>query len=83
MLPRAGLALAPRVGEGSLSRGTGVRPRGVQVSASVVGVEPFANREGVVAAMVLVGEGFGVDCLSGDGDKGLSGRLKGEARGEP
>jgi hypothetical protein len=80
----AGLALAPRVGESSLSLRTGVRPRGVHVSASPVGVEALASREGVVAAaIVLVGEGLGVVCLKGDGDRGDSGRRKGDARGEP
>lgn len=73
--------LAPRVGDGSLSLCTGARPRGVQILVFVVGVE-FAAR-GVEALMFLEGEGFGVDCLSGDGDKGLSGLRNGEALGEP
>jgi hypothetical protein len=46
-------------------------------------VELFASREGVVDAMALVGEGLGVDCLNGEGDKGDSGLRNGEARGEP
>ena len=57
-------------------------PRGVQDEVvSWVGVELFAIREGVV--IVLVGEGFGVDCLRGDGEAGDSGLRKGDARGEP
>ena len=32
---------------------------------------------------ILVGEGLGVDCRRGEGDAGLSGRRKGDARGEP
>jgi hypothetical protein len=62
-----------------------VRPRGVHVSASVVavGVELCASLEGVVVVAILVGEGLGVDCRSGDGDAGLSGRRNGEARGDP
>lgn len=80
-LPKPGLAFAPRVGEGSLSLVIGARPRGVHVSASVIGVELFASREGVPS--VLVGEDVGVDCLKGDGDIGLSGRRNGDARGEP
>jgi hypothetical protein len=84
MSSRPGLAFAPRVGEGSLCLGTDGRPRGVHESASLVGVEALASREGVVAvAIVLVGEGFGVVCLNGEGDNGDSGRRKGDARGEP
>ena len=79
-----GVTFAPRVGEGSLCLVTGVRPRGVHDSTSSVGVEALPNREGVVAAcIVLVGDGVGVVCLNGDGDIGDSGRRKGEARGEP
>lgn len=38
----------------------------------------------VEAVAIFVGEGFGVDWRSGDGDAGLlSGRLKGDDRGEP
>ena len=49
-----------------------------------VGVELCASLEGVVVvAAILVGEGFGVDCRSGDGDAGLSGLRNGEARGDP
>jgi len=68
MPPNPGLAFAPLVGEGSLS--LCARPRGVQVSASEVGVEWLANRDGVVvvAGIVLVGDGFGVDCRNGDGE---------------
>lgn len=86
MPPYAGLAVAPRVGESSRSLRAGSRPRGVQVSAlavGVVGVDVVASREGVVGAMVLVGEGLGVVCRNGEGDRGDSGRRKGEARGEP
>lgn len=80
----AGLAFAPRVGDGSLCLDTDARPRGVHVSVSAVGVELFANREGVVVvAIVLVGEGVGVVCLKGEGDNGDSGRRNGDARGEP
>lgn len=70
MAPNPGLAFVPRVGEGSLSLATGARPISVRVSASVVGVEMLANREGGVvdSAIFLVGEGFGVDCRKGDGE---------------
>lgn len=73
------------MGEGSLSLAVGVRPRGVHASDSAVGVEWLANREGVVdvAAIVLLGDGFGVDCRNGDGECGDSGLRKGDARGEP
>ena len=81
MPPNFGLAFAPRGGDGSDSLCAGARPRGVQVSASVVGVELFANCDGV--PVVLLGEGFGVDCRSGDGDNGLSGRRNGDARLDP
>lgn len=84
MSPRSKLEFAPRVGDGSLCLGTDGRPRGVHESVSLVGVDALASREGVVAAaIVLVGEGVGVVCLSGDGDNGDSGRRKGDARGEP
>ena len=78
--------LEPRVGDRSGSLCAGVRPRGVHVSVSVVavGVELWASLEGVdVVVVILVGEGFGVDCRSGDGDAGLSGLRNGEARGDP
>ena len=63
-------------------------PLGVHVSAdavSVVGVEARCSLDGVVVDTVAIftGDGFGVDCRSGDGDAGLSGRRKGEDRGEP
>jgi hypothetical protein len=62
-------------------------PLGVHscVEAVSVGVELCANLEGVVfdTVAIFVGDGLGVDCLRGDGDAGLSGRRKGEARGEP
>ena len=83
MPPNPGLPFAPRVGEDSLSRCAGARPLGVQASPSVAGVEPRPSFEGVVDVAILVGDGFGVDCRSGDGDAGLSGRRKGDARGEP
>lgn len=91
LAPFAPLApVAPRVGEESDGRSWIVEtsPLGVQVSAevaSLVGVDARWNLEGVVMELVviLVGEGFGVDCLSGDGEAGLSGRRKGEDRGEP
>jgi hypothetical protein len=83
MPPNPGLPFAPRVGEGSLSFSTGARPRGVHVSPSAAGVEPRPSLEGVVDVAILVGEGFGVDCRRGDGEAGLSGRRKGDARGEP
>jgi len=85
MPPKPGLFFTPGVDEGSLCR-TGVgRPRGVQVSASVVGVDSRPNLEGVVVvvAVILVGDAFGVDCRRGEGDAGLSGRWNGEDRGEP
>jgi hypothetical protein len=82
--PSPGLKFAPRVGEGSLCLGTEARPRGVHASASPVGVELLASREGVVgAAIAFDGDGLGVVCLKGDGDNGDSGRRKGDARGEP
>ena len=82
--PNPGLVFAPLVGDDSLSLGVGARPLGVQVSASVVGVELRARREGVVVvAAIFVGEGFGVDCLRGEGEAGDSGRRKGDARGDP
>ena len=84
MPPNPGLPLAPRVGEVSLSLCAGARPRGVQASPSAAGVEPRPSLEGVVdVAAILVGDGFGVDCRRGDGEAGLSGRRKGDARGEP
>lgn len=49
-------------------------------------MELRASLEGVVvvAVAILVGEGFGVDCRSGEGDVGLlSGRRNGDDRGEP
>ena len=67
-----GLEFAPRVGEEALSLIVATRPRGVQLSASVVSIEALANVDGV-----------GVDCLSGDGDAGDSGLRKGEVRGDP
>lgn len=84
MRPKPGLAVAPLVGEGSLSLATGVRPLGVHASGSV-GVEWLVSLEGVVdvVAIVLVGERFGVDCRKGDGECGDSGLRKGDARGEP
>lgn len=84
MPPNPGLLCAPLVGEGSLSLATGVRPRGVHASGSA-GVEWLANLEGVVdvAAIVLVGDGLGVDCRNGDGECGDSGLRKGDALGEP
>ena len=85
MPPNPGLEdLDALVGEGSLCLCSieATRPRGVQVSVSVVGVELFASREGVVA-IVLVGEGVGVDCRNGEGECGDSGRRNGDARGEP
>lgn len=78
--------LEARVGDRSGSLCTGVRPRGVQVSVSVVsvGVELCASLDGVeLVVAIFVGEGFGVDCRSGDGDAGLSGRRNGEVRGDP
>ncbi len=82
--PNPGLTLAPLVGEGSLSLWPGARPRGVQASTSGAGVGPRPSLEGVVDVVaILVGEGFGVDCRSGDGEAGLSGRRNGDALGEP
>jgi len=37
----------------------------------------------VAVATILVGDGFGVDCRSGEGEAGLSGRRNGETLGEP
>ena len=84
MPPNPGLAFAPLVGEGSRSLTIGVRPLGVHESASC-GVECWANLDGVVdvAAIVLVGDGFGVDCRNGDGECGDSGLRKGDGLGEP
>ena len=75
------------------SRDAGVRPaRGVVLSA--VGV-PVVDAAAAVAAAAnrepppmeppapLVGEPDGVDCRSGDGEEGDSGRRNGELRGEP
>jgi hypothetical protein len=54
------------------------------VSASVTGVELRASLDGVVTVVAILGGGLGVDCcLRGEGDAGLSGRRKGDARGEP
>ena len=80
-----GLAFDLLVDERSCSCAIDTRPRGVHVIASVPGVDCLANCEGVVevAAIVLVGDGFGVDCRSGDGECGDSGLLNGDARGEP
>lgn len=52
---------------------------------SVVGVELRWRREGVVVEPedILTGVGLGVDCRRGEGEAGLSGRRKGEDRGEP
>jgi hypothetical protein len=74
--PNPGLAFEPLVGDGSLSLAAGARPLGVQVSASVIGVELRASLDGVVPVVAI-------DCLRGEGDAGLSGRRKGDARGEP
>lgn len=64
--------------------GTGVRPRGVQVLVSIVGLEKGCpSLEGVVDAAIFVGKGLGVDCLRGEGDAGDSGRRNGEALGDP
>jgi hypothetical protein len=84
MPPNPGLATAPLVGEGSLSLTVGVSPLDVHVSASV-GVEWLANLDGVVdvAAIVLVGDGLGVDCRNGEGECGDSGLRKGDALGDP
>jgi hypothetical protein len=82
--PNPGLPLAPGVGDGSRSLRGGGRPRGVQASVSVTGVELRANLDGVVVcAAILVGDGFGVDCRNGEGDAGLSGLRNGDARGDP
>jgi len=54
------------------------------VSASTTGVELRASLDGVVTvAAILEGDGLGVLCRKGEGDAGLSGRRKGDARGEP
>lgn len=96
MPPNPGL-LAPLTGVGEVSRSllcdfgddvaNAANPLGVQESESgfvSVGVEFCANLEGVVDTVaILVGEGVGVDCLRGEGDAGLSGLRKGDARGEP
>lgn len=69
-------------GVGSCSRRAGGcgRLRGDQPSVSI-GVEP-RTRDGVVACVaILAGDGF--DCRSGERLAGLSGRRKGDARGEP
>jgi hypothetical protein len=79
----SGLALAPRVGEGSLSLETGARPLGVQESASAVAEELCANREGVLCPIGLLGEWLGVEFLNGDGECGDSGRRKGDDLGDP
>ena len=75
------------MGDLSLSRVTGASPLGVQLSVSVFGVDTRASFEGVVTvagpAGILVGDGFGVDCHSGEGDAGLSGLRNGDARGDP
>jgi hypothetical protein len=83
MSPNPGLFFAAGVGEGSLCRVGVWRPRGVQVSASLVGVDSRPSLDGVVVVAILVGDGFGVDCRRGEGEAGLSGRRKGEDRGEP
>lgn len=84
MPPNPGLLFPPRVGEGSLSLGAGASPRGVQASPSAAGVEARPSLEGVVAVVaIFVGDGFGVDWRSGEGEAGLSGRRNGDALGEP
>jgi hypothetical protein len=47
-----------------------LRPRGVQeaASASPSAVELLASRDGVVGAIVLVGDVVGVDCRRGEGE---------------
>jgi hypothetical protein len=57
------------VGDCSLSLALGVTPFGVHVSVSV-GVDWLASLEGVVdvAAIVLDGEGLGVDWRRGEGE---------------
>jgi len=79
--PNFGLELAPLVGEGAGSLIGGAKPLGVQLSASVTGVE-LLSFDGVVIA-AFVGEGFGVEFRRGDGDAGDSGLRNGEVRGEP
>lgn len=77
---------APRVGDVGGSRWDGTdatRPRGVQVSVSVVGLFEWLSFEGEGVPICFVGDVVGVvDCRRGDGDEGDSGRRKGEARGE-
>jgi hypothetical protein len=81
--PKPELAFERLVGDGSLSLAAGARPLGVQVSASATGVELRASLDGVVTVAAILVGGLGVECLRGEGDAGLSGRRKGDARGEP
>lgn len=96
--PNPGLP-APFVGEvcgdleASLCPAIATNPRGVHDSASACGVELRFSLDGVVevatwaATAAIFGGGAtgatGVECRSGDGDAGLSGRRKGDALGEP
>jgi hypothetical protein len=60
-----------------------VLPLGVQLSVALVGVLPCANLELALVCPAFDGDAEGVDCRSGDGDTGDSGRRKGELRWEP
>lgn len=88
MPPNPGLsapAPAPRVGDSGI---LATNPLGVHVSfeaVSEVGVDARCSLNGVdmLAVDIFVGEGVGVDCRSGEGEAGDSGRRKGEERGEP
>lgn len=88
--PNPGL-FAPFVGEvggslwGSLCPANATRPRGVHDSPSACGVELRFSLDGVVVvgAAIFGGDATGVECRSGEGDAGLSGRRKGDALGEP
>lgn len=59
-----------------------VCPLGVRLSVVPVGVDA-ANLEELLVWPDLAGDAVGVECLSGDGDAGDSGRRKGELREEP
>ena len=83
MPPNPGLAFAPLLGEDSDSLCEGVKLRAVRESDDVVDEASLPSREGVVVMAGLVTAGLEVDCRSGEGDAGDSGRRKGEALGEP
>lgn len=88
--PVFGLEFAPRVGDRSCCLWEGIfatSPRGVQLSASVIGAvllpyfggDAIGRVDGAVGVNVLVV----VEFRKGDGDAGDSGLRNGDDRGEP